>query len=130
MSSASFADEGAKADMNAKIETVHSRTPLMLPSTTTLVQAARDMVDQNVGAVLVTEGEAEIVGIFTARDAVTRVLAKGRDPIRTTLVEVMTYLPVILTPDDAALEALRLMKTQRAEIGVRLHTASRDGRVE
>jgi hypothetical protein len=42
----------------------------------------------------------------------------------------MNYLPVILTPDDAAIEALRLMKRQRADIGVRRHTASRGGRGE
>jgi len=110
---------------DAEVETVRSQAPLMLPATTTLVQAARDMVAQNVSAVLVTEGEAEIVGIFTVRDAVTRVLAKGRDPIRTTLADVMTYLPVILTPDAAAIEALRLMKWQRADVGVRLRTAGR-----
>jgi CBS domain-containing protein len=81
----------------------------MLPSTTTLFQAARKMVDQNVCTVLVTEGDAEIVGIFIGRDAVTRVLAKGRDPVSTTLAEVMTYLPGIMTRDEGAREALRLM---------------------
>jgi len=102
----------------------------MLPSTTTLVHAARNMVNRNVSAVLVTEGDAEIVGIFTVRDAVTRVLAKGRDPIRTTLADVMTYLPVIMTPDAAAIEALRLMKRQRADTGAFLLTAGRGGRGE
>ena len=99
--------------IGAEVETVCSQTPLMLPSTATLVQAARNMVDRNVSAILVTEGDAEIVGIFTTRDAVTRVLAKGRDPNRTTLADVMTYLPVIMTP-DAAIEAVRLM--ERAQL--------------
>jgi CBS domain-containing protein len=110
--------------------TVRTRTPLMLPSTTTLVHAARNMVDQNVSAVLVTEGEAEIVGIFTARDALTRVLANGRDPAKTTLADVMTYPPVTLAPDAAAIEALRLMQGQRTDIGMRLHTAGPGGRGE
>jgi CBS domain-containing protein len=95
---------------HAAAEIVQDEAPLMLPSTTTLVQAAREMVNQNLDAVLVTEGDAEVIGIFTGPDAVTRVLAKGRDPIKTTLADVMTYLPVIMTPDEAAIEAQRLME--------------------
>jgi CBS domain-containing protein len=89
---------------------VRNQRPLILPSTTSVVQAARQMDSEHVSAVIVTEGHAAVVGIFTGRDAVTRVLAKGRDPIRTTLAEVMTYLPVIMTPDHTPIEALRLMQ--------------------
>jgi len=95
---------------HAEAEIVRNQRPLMLPSSTTVMQAARNMVSQNVSAVLVTEGDGEIVGIFTGRDAVTRMLAKGRDPVLTTLAEVMTYLPVIMTPGDVAIEALSLMQ--------------------
>jgi CBS domain-containing protein len=95
---------------HAEAEIVRNQRPLMLPSSTTVMQAARNMVSENVSAVLVTEGDAVIVGIFTGRDAITRMLAKGRDPVLTTLAEVMTYLPVIMTPGDVAIEALRLMQ--------------------
>jgi CBS domain-containing protein len=95
---------------HAEAEIVRNQHPLMLPTTTTVVQAARQMDSQRVSAVLVTEGDAKIVGIFTGRDAVTRVLAKGRDPVKTTLAEVMTYLPVSMTPGHSAIEALRLMQ--------------------
>jgi CBS domain-containing protein len=95
---------------DAETEIVRNQCPLILPTTTSVVQAARQMDSQKVSAVLVTEGNAKVVGIFTGRDAVTRVLAKGRDPVKTTLAEVMTYLPVIMTPGDTAMEALRLMQ--------------------
>ena len=42
------------------------------------------MRDRRVGAVLVTEGDRRLVGIFTGRDAVHRVLAEGKSAARTT----------------------------------------------
>lgn len=70
----------------------------MLPPDTMVMQAARHMRDRRVGAVLVTEGDCELVGIFTGRDAVSRVLAEGKDPAATTLCQVMTYNPDTMTP--------------------------------
>jgi CBS domain-containing protein len=77
------------------------------------MQAARHMRDRRVGAVLVTEGDCELVGIFTGRDAVSRVLAEGKDPAATTLDQVMTYNPDTMTPSHSAIEALRLMQDAR-----------------
>jgi len=96
---------------DAEGEIVRNPNPLMLPSNTTVVQAARQMESQHVSAVLVTEDDADVVGIFTGRDAVARVLARGRDPVKTPLADVMTYNPVVVTPFDTAIEALRLMQS-------------------
>jgi CBS domain-containing protein len=82
----------------------------MLPPDATMMQAARHMRERRVGAVLVTEGDCELVGIFTGRDAVSRVLAEGKDPAATTLDQVMTYNPDTMTPSHSAIEALRLMQ--------------------
>jgi CBS domain-containing protein len=71
------------------------------------------MRDRQVGAVLVTEGDARLVGIFTGRDAVSRVVAAGKDPTATTLGDVMTYNPDTMTPAHSAIEALRLMQDAR-----------------
>jgi len=46
------------------------------------------MESQRVSAVLVTEDDAEFAGIFTGRDAVARVLVRGRDPVKTPLADV------------------------------------------
>lgn len=51
------------------------------------------MRDRRVGAVLVTGDDRRLLGIFTGRDAVCRVLAEGKDPAKTTLAEVMTRAP-------------------------------------
>jgi hypothetical protein len=70
---------------DAEGEIVRNPNPLILPSSATVVQAARQMESQRVSAVLVTAGDADadVVGIFTGRDAVARVLARGRDPVKT-----------------------------------------------
>ncbi len=95
---------------NAEAEIVRNHNPLMLAASVTVMQAARHMDNYNVSAVMVTEGDGKLVGIFTGRDAVSRVLAKGRDPLVTPLAEVMTYHPVVMTPHHSAIEALRLMQ--------------------
>lgn len=94
----------------AEAEIVRNPNPLVLPWSTTVLQAARDMDKRHISAVVVIEGDETIVGIFTGRDAVIRVLATGRDPVVTTLGEVMTYNPVTMTPRNTAFEALRLMQ--------------------
>ena len=68
------------------------------------------MAERRVGAVLVTEGGNRLVGIFTGRDAVCRVLAEGKSAARTHLAEVMTADPVTMPPGKTAIEALRMMQ--------------------
>jgi CBS domain-containing protein len=58
---------------------------------------------------MVTDEQGTLVGIFTGRDAVCRVVAAGRRPDRTRLSDVMTPKPVTLPPDKNAIEALRMM---------------------
>jgi len=53
--------------------------------------------------------EGELVGIFTERDAVYRVMAVDRDPAATRLDEVMTPRPKTLSPDEPFGHALLLM---------------------
>ena len=78
---------------HAEIELERHFDPVMLPASATVMMAARHMHSRRVSAVLVTEGDADLIGIFTERDAISRVLADGRDPAETTLAEVMTDNP-------------------------------------
>ncbi|MGH6960773.1 MAG: CBS domain-containing protein [Dongiaceae bacterium] len=81
---------------------------VMLPSTATVREAAICMSERQVGAVLVTRDGA-LDGIFTERDLLHRVVAPGRDPDHTRLVEVMTKNPDTIEADDYAIEALSRM---------------------
>ena len=75
---------------------------------TTVSNAARLMASKNVGAVLVVASE-RLVGIFTERDAVFRVMAKGLDAQATKLAEVMTNEPQTVDPDKSFGYALLMM---------------------
>ena len=70
--------------------------------------AAREMTDRHIGAVLVVD-EGVLQGIFTERDALTRVLALSRDPDATMIAEVMTRDPDTIGPDETVAYALSIM---------------------
>jgi CBS domain-containing protein len=91
-------------------EIVRHQNPLTLPMNTTVQQARKGMKDRRVGAVLVTDNDRHLLGIFTGRDAVCRVLAEGKDSTKVTLSEVMTRHPTTMTPGKNAVDALRLMQ--------------------
>ena len=95
---------------HAEVEIVRDFDPVMLPSSATVMMAARHMPTRHVSAVLVTEGDAKLVGIFTERDAISRVLAEGKDPVATTLADVMTYNPETISTQTTAIEVVRLMQ--------------------
>lgn len=90
-------------------EVMDRRRRLVAPPNTSVARAAKLMADKNVGAVMVVE-EKRLVGIFTERDAVFRVVAKGLDPRATRLDEVMTRSPLTVTPEETFGRALLLMQ--------------------
>jgi CBS domain-containing protein len=87
---------------------IQKRAPIVAPSITTVVEAARLMKHHNVGALLVVD-HTRLIGIFTERDALFRLLAEGRDPHSTRLGEVMTAQPQTIHPDEPFVHALRMM---------------------
>ena len=89
-------------------EMVRNRRPLTIPPATTVADACKQMFDRRVGAVLVTDSEDGLVGIFTGRDAV-RMLAQGT-AANCSVQEVMTRDPCAMAPGSTAIEALRLME--------------------
>jgi CBS domain-containing protein len=81
---------------------------LVAPAATTVAAAARLMKQRNVGAVMVVE-DGVLVGVFTERDALFRVLAEGRDAGSTPLAQVMTPNPQTAHPDNLFSHALDIM---------------------
>jgi CBS domain-containing protein len=73
-----------------------------------VARAARMMVAKRVGAIVVVD-EGRLVGIFTERDALFRIVAKKRDPAKTLLEEVMTPEPKTIGPGESFGVALLLM---------------------
>lgn len=87
---------------------VREQKPAVLADDATMQEACRLMTDRAVGSVLVVNKAHSLVGIFTGRDAV-RALAKGLDAGNTSLGRVMTRDPATISPDRAAIDALRMM---------------------
>jgi len=81
---------------------------LVAPPDTSVSQAAKLMAKKNVGAVMVVENE-RLVGIFTERDVVFRVIAKERDTQTTSLADVMTPEPQTSNPEQTFGSALMTM---------------------
>jgi CBS domain-containing protein len=77
--------------------------------TNTVSQAARLMAGKNTGALLVVQGN-QLIGIFTERDLVFRVIAEGLDPKETLLSAVMTPSPITLDPSQSYGHALVIMQ--------------------
>jgi len=82
------------------------------PPTASVLEVARIMTDARVGAIPIVEGE-RIVGIFSERDLMTRIVVEGRDPQRTLVLEVMTHEVLTAAPDDTRSECLERMREAR-----------------
>ena len=82
------------------------------PPSATVRQAAELMAAGHVGAVVVVEDD-HLIGIFSERDAVFRVVARGLEPTTTPLAEVMTPAPVTVEPDCSFGRAMTLMQKHR-----------------
>jgi CBS domain-containing protein len=102
---------------------IQPRELVVAPPDASVANAAALMKQEKVGAVLVVEN-GRLVGIFTERDAVYRVMAAGRNPHLTLLSEVMTCDPKTVDPEESFGYALLLMH----ENGFRHAPVVEDGR--
>ena len=92
------------------VRTVMGRKkPVTASPGTTVRHAAELMARKKVGAVMVVERN-NLVGIFTERDALFAVIARGRNPETTQLADVMTASPQTIDPDKSFGYALLLMQ--------------------
>lgn len=94
--------------MTTVSEIVQGQELAQLPSSATIREAARYMVDHGVGSVLVLDDGA-LRGIFTERDALSVFVATRRNPDLTKLADVMTEAPQTLPPDASAQDAAQRM---------------------
>lgn len=87
-----------------------ARVPPVVAAPLDAVQTAVDkMCDVGVGAVGVIDKDGRLVGIFTERDLMRRVVRPGLDPHETRLQEVMTPDPLIAPQEMEASDAFEFM---------------------
>lgn len=101
------------------------RHVLSLAPAATAHEAACVMTRANCGSVLIVDA-SQLLGIVTERDLMTRVLAKGADPMQTTVGSIMTPNPRCVSPETHVADAVLIM----IERGFRhLPVIADDGRI-
>ena len=93
--------------LETKGDTIHTTVP-----EATVIEAVDQMCRLHVGALVVVREES-IVGIFSERDLMTRVVLEQRDPSTTHVGEVMTTGVVSVNCDTSTHDAMELMTNER-----------------
>ena len=96
--------------MASTVEEIMTRDPRTIDIGDSLVDAAREMRDRDIGNVIVTDG-GRVAGIITDRDIVVRAIAEGRDLQSTTVGDVCSAGPRTLEPGEAWRRRLRRWTT-------------------
>ncbi len=78
----------------------------------TVAEAVRKMGRHNIGSILVLSPQRDLVGIFTERDLLQRVVVPGLDPSITMLGDVMTKDVIVVNAEMSRDEVLQLMDTK------------------
>ncbi len=103
-------------------ELVKDRKLYTVDAGRTVLEAARYMMEHNVGALPVVR-DGDLTGILSERDIMNRVVAVGRTPGTTAVSEVMTANPRAVAADESIEECLFIMR----EFGFR-HLPILDGK--
>jgi CBS domain-containing protein len=99
--------------------TIHSVDPDI-----SVTECVRQMNEQQIGAMLVIQ-EDKLLGIFTERDAITKVLGTGLEPTYTKVSAVMSHDPICISPSTTLDEAMAIVSNQR----IRHLPVTEDGQV-
>ena len=95
--------------MAQTVQDVMTRNPRTLDAGASIQEAARIMRDEDIGDVIVTDGD-RVCGIETDRDIVVRAVADGKDPSQCKLRDVASMEPTTISPTDSIDDAIRIMR--------------------
>ena len=86
---------------------------LSVEPTVTVQEAAELMTKNNIGALVVLSPIRDLLGIFTERDLLRRVVAKKKDPTKTKIQEVMTPNVMVAQASDNAWDLMQVMNREK-----------------
>ncbi|QKG25315.1 CBS domain-containing protein [Actinomadura verrucosospora] len=109
--------------MATKVRDIMTGSPTSVSPELDIVTVARAMRDEDIGAVLVAEGD-DLLGLVTDRDLVIRGLAAGGDPAQARIGGLASSVTATIGPDDSLDKAAQLMR----ERSVRRLPVLEDGR--
>lgn len=96
-----------------KLREIMTHTVVRINPEETVAVAARTLARYNIGMLPVCGGDGRLCGVVTDRDLVTRCIAAGKEPTRTTVREVMTSNVVAARQDMDTVAAAQLMGRQQ-----------------
>jgi CBS domain-containing protein len=99
--------------MKSIAELIENQVLTVLEPGLTVRNAAQRMAERNIGAVAVVE-DGKLAGVFSERDIMARVVAKGLDPDDTPVGVVMSKELVVADPSDDVDDAIQKMHSIRA----------------
>jgi len=95
--------------MERIVDLVKDRDVYFVEASRSVLGTVKYMAERNIGAVAVIKGE-DLIGIFSERDLMKRVVAAARNPGATTVEEVMTSDPLVVSPNERITDCMRMMK--------------------
>jgi len=95
--------------MCQSVSVLNPNKPITVTSNTTLSNVIKRLQECKIGGVLVVDQKGVLLGIFTERDCVQKVLGKGVDLDTTPVEQYMTHDPIAQPPDITTAYALNLM---------------------
>src|SRR3989338_314458 len=90
-------------------ELIKGHSLFSVSSNLTVAETARFMTEKRVGALPVVDGN-KLVGLFSERDVITRVVSKGVDPEKTLVKDIMTTSLIVASEDESLDRCLKKMQ--------------------
>ena len=98
---------------------IMTKDPVICPPSTTLINAASMMRDQDTGVLPIAESDYKLMGVITDRDIVVRGLAENRDPQNTRVADIMSEeVQTCRTNDEVEAAMDRMSQAQVRRIPV------------
>jgi len=91
-------------------DVIRNREPYSISPATTVQEAAEFMAERNIGAVCVVDDSGRLMGVFSERDVLNRVVVQRRDPHLLKVGEVTSDLRAVIRCDETPHQALERME--------------------
>lgn len=91
-------------------DVIRDREPYSMQATASVQDAAEFMAARNVGAVCVVDESGKLLGVFSERDVVKRVVLQKRDPTAVQVGDVTSELRAVIRCDETPHQALERME--------------------
>lgn len=91
-------------------DVIRDREPYSMKASASVQDAAEFMAARNVGAVCVMDEGGKLLGVFSERDVVKRVVLQKRDPVAVQVGDVTSELRAVINCDETPHQALERME--------------------